>query len=205
MCRTAAGLEKRPRYQSSRPLNQTVCVEYLIWSTLISPYQKQQQVFVSPRAPSDQIEPLHQKDNVNLLWCPRGRERGLTEPLQISGLAKLALIPLWSFHPGQERREGLLFYSLTPQAKQRATRNWDNSTHGGSGAVILNVIFTEATREFLWATAKSQQHGGRGERSEEKRDIVLFPCDSLYFTSPEYSSFLPSLGRFFFFLSFPFF
>lgn len=137
---------------------------------------------------------------MNLLWCPRGRERGLTEPLQISGLAKLALIPLWSFHPGQERREGLLFYSLTPQAKQRATRNWDNSTHGGSGAVILNVIFTEATREFLWATAKSQQHGGRGERSEEKRDIVLFPCDSLYFTSPEYSSFLPSLGRFFFFI-----
>ncbi|KAF3693705.1 hypothetical protein EXN66_Car009381 [Channa argus] len=40
---------------------------------------------------------------------------------------------------------------------QRGPRNWVKSTHGGSGTVIPNVIFTEATREFLWATAKSRQ------------------------------------------------
>lgn len=63
-------------------------------------------------------------------------------------------------------------YLLELQATQREPRNWVTSTHGGSGTVILNVIFTEATREFLWVTAKNQyagrwrrEVGGRGTRS----------------------------------------
>lgn len=56
---------------------------------------------------------------------------------------------------------------------QQGPRNWVKSTHTGSGAVILNVIFTEATREFLWATAKSQQHR-EAERGTRSREIFFF-------------------------------
>lgn len=94
----------------------------------------------------------------------------MTETLQISSPSKLALISLSVLYLGRERHEGLLFYPVEPQATQRGPRNWVKSTHGGSGAVILNVIFTEATREFLWATAKSQR--GREERSEKERDML---------------------------------
>lgn len=41
-------------------------------------------------------------------------------------------------------------------------------THRGSGVVIVKVIFTEATGEFLWAEVKSQQkEEGRGEGKKE--------------------------------------
>lgn len=70
----------------------------------------------------------------------------------------------------------MLFYPLEPQATQQGPRNWVKSTHGGSGAVILNVIFTEVTREFLWATAKSQQHREAERSGARMRDMlnVLF-------------------------------
>lgn len=131
----------------------------------------------SPHAPQNQIEPPFQSSHAALPWCPSGQERGLTETLQISGLYKLVLIPLWSHT--QVRHEGLLFYPLEPQATQRGPRNWVKSTHGGSGAVILNVIFTEATREFLWVTAKSQQN--REAETNGARRSQMSPMSFFFF------------------------
>lgn len=47
------------------------------------------------------------------------------------------------------------WYSTQKSHRQRSKETGTGlSTRRGSGAVILNVIFTEATREFLWAIAK---------------------------------------------------
>lgn len=122
----------------------------------------------------------------------------MTETLQISSPSKLALIQTLVPYLGQERHEGLLFYPLEPQATQQGPRNWVKSTHRGSGAVILNVIFTEATREFLWATAKSQQHR-EAERGARRREtcstFFFFPSDDSFHLYSEYSSSLPPLGH----------
>lgn len=90
-------------------------------------------------------------------------------------------------------------YLLELQATQREPRNWVTSTHGGSGTVILNVIFTEATREFLWVTAKNQyagrwrrEVGGRGTRSTSFFFLFYLRDHSLCLLM---SSFLPLLSQ----------
>lgn len=145
---------------------------------------------VSPCCPCEQTEPLLEKSRATLVsFLPNGTP-DMTETLQISSPSKLALIPLLVPYLGQGRHEGLFFYPLEPQATQRGPRNWVKSTHGGSGTVIPNVIFTEATREFLWVTAKSQQHSkaeSSGARRRETYPTFFFflKCDDslcLYFS-----------------------
>lgn len=118
-------------------------------------------------------------------WTPflKSKERGLTETLQISSPSKLALILTPVPYLGQERHEVLLFYQLEPQATQQGPRNWVKSTHRGSGAVILNVILTEATREFLWATAKSQQHRERSQKEGDMLNLFFFFFSKWWFIS----------------------
>lgn len=56
-------------------------------------------------------------------------------------------------------------------------------THRGSGVVIVKVIFTEATGEFLWAAAKSQQQEevrGEGKKEGNGYNQHLFTKNKVY-------------------------